>query len=120
MKTSDFSYDLPEELIAQTPIFPRDASRMLVCNREDEKREGRIFRDLPDYLRPEDVVVINHTRVIPARLLGIKEETGAAVEFLLLRRLGTNTWLGRTLEQGEAVFTLVGAQGPGTQSQTGE
>ena len=92
MKTSDFSYDLPEELIAQTPIFPRDASRMLVCNREDEKREGRIFRDLPDYLRPEDVVVINHTRVIPARLLGIKEETGAAVEFLLLRRLSTDTW----------------------------
>ena len=108
MKTSDFSYDLPEELIAQTPIFPRDASRMLVCNREDEKREGRIFRDLPDYLRPEDVVVINHTRVIPARLLGIKEETGAAVEFLLLRRLGTNTWEslvkpGRRLPRGARV-----------------
>ena len=108
MKTSDFSYDLPEELIAQTPIFPRDASRMLVCNREDEKKEGRIFRDLPDYLRPEDVVVINHTRVIPARLLGIKEETGAAVEFLLLRRLGTNTWEslvkpGRRLPRGARV-----------------
>ena len=108
MKTSDFSYDLPEELIAQTPIFPRDASRMLVCNREDEKREGRIFRDLPDYLRPEDVVVINHTRVIPARLLGIKEETGAAVEFLLLRRLSTDTWEslvkpGRRLPKGARV-----------------
>lgn len=108
MKTSDFSYDLPEDLIAQTPIFPRDASRMLVCNREDEKREGRIFRDLPDYLRPEDVVVINHTRVIPARLLGIKEETGAAVEFLLLRRLSTDTWEslvkpGRRLPKGARV-----------------
>ena len=84
MKTSDFSYDLPEELIAQTPIFPRDASRMLVCNREDEKREGRIFRDLPDYLRPEDVVVINLTRVVPARLLGIKEETGATARCMPL------------------------------------
>lgn len=92
MKTSDFDYDLPQELIAQTPLSPRDASRMLVCNREDNKREGRIFRDLPDYLRPEDVLVINHTRVIPARLMGVKTPTGAAVECLLLRRLSTNTW----------------------------
>lgn len=110
MKTSDFQYDLPEELIAQTPITPRDASRMLVCNRENGLREGRIFRDLPDYLRPEDVMVINHTRVIPARLLGVKQETGVAVELLLLRRVDANTWEsmvkpGRRLHAGtEVVF----------------
>ncbi len=108
MKTSDFQYDLPEELIAQTPITPRDASRMLVCNRENRLREGRIFRDLPDYLRPEDVMVINHTRVIPARLLGVKEETGAAVELLLLRRLSADSWEamvrpGRRLRAGARV-----------------
>ena len=108
MKTSDFDYDLPENLIAQTPIHPRDASRMLVCNRENEQRESRIFRDFPEFLKPEDVVVINHTRVIPARLLGAKEGTGAAVEFLLLRRFDTNTWEslvkpGRRLPKGTSV-----------------
>ncbi len=108
MKTSDFNYELPETLIAQTPIFPRDASRMLVCNREDDSRVERVFRDLPDYLNPQDVLVINHTRVIPARLLGIKDQTGVAVEFLLLRRIDTNTWEamvkpGRRLPKGTGV-----------------
>ena len=108
MKTSDFDYELPEELIAQTPVSPRDAGRMLVCNRENEQKEGRDFRDLPEYLKPDDVLVINHTRVIPARLLGIKDGTGVAVEFLLLRRTGTDTWEtlvkpGRRLRRGSEV-----------------
>ena len=125
MKTSDFDYELPEELIAQTPVSPRDAGRMLVCNRENEQKEGRDFRDLPEYLKPDDVLVINHTRVIPARLLGIKDGTGVAVEFLLLRRTGTDTWEslvkpGRRLHKGATVTfgggllrATVGATMPG-------
>ena len=92
MKTSDFQYDLPEELIAQTPITPRDASRMLVCNRENTQRQHAIFRELPDFLRAGDVMVINQTKVIPARLLGVKEETGVPVEVLLLKRTDKDTW----------------------------
>lgn len=75
MKTSDFDYHLPEELIAQTPVEPRDSSRMMVCNRNNERREDHIFRELPQFLRPGDVMVLNETRVIPARLLGVKEST---------------------------------------------
>ena len=74
MKTSDFSYDLPDHLIAQTPAQPRDAARMMVIHRDTGLHEDKIFRDIPDYLRPGDVMVINHTKVIPARLLGEKEE----------------------------------------------
>ena len=108
MKTSDFAYHLPEELIAQTPLNPRDSSRMLVCNRDDDRRAGHVFRDFPDFLRPQDVLVLNHTRVIPARLLGTKEGTGAAVEFLLLKRLHQNEWEamvrpGRRLREGTVV-----------------
>jgi len=108
MKTSDFDYALPQELIAQTPIFPRDASRMLVCNRQDAQRRDCSFHDFPDYLRKGDALVINHTRVIPARLLGIKVETGVPVEFLLLRRLSQNSWEalvkpGRRLPEGTQV-----------------
>ena len=108
MRTSDFDYALPKELIAQTPISPRDASRMLVCNRGDQVRKHRIFRELPDFLRPRDVLVINETRVIPARLLGIKVETAVPVEFLLLKRLQTDVWEalvkpGRRLRQGTLV-----------------
>ena len=83
MKTSDFYYDLPEELIAQTPANPRDAARMLVYDRATGKTEDRIFRDFPSYLHPSDVLVVNETRVIPARLLGVKEETGVPCEILL-------------------------------------
>ena len=108
MRTSDFDYALPKELIAQTPISPRDASRMLVCNRGNQARKHRIFRELPDFLRPRDVLVINETRVIPARLLGIKVETAVPVEFLLLKRLQTDVWEalvkpGRRLRQGTLV-----------------
>ena len=92
MKTSDFNYDLPEELIAQTPAQPRDSSRLLVYHRGTGEIEHRIFRDVTDYLNPGDVLVINQTRVIPARLYGVKEGTGGAIEFLLLRRLNLTDW----------------------------
>ena len=92
MKTSDFNYDLPEELIAQTPAQPRDSSRLLVYHRGTGEIEHRIFRDVIDYLNPGDVLVVNQTRVIPARLYGEKEGTGGAIEFLLLRRLNLTDW----------------------------
>ncbi len=92
MKTSDFDYLLPEELIAQSPLEQREQSRMLVCHRGSYQREHRHFFDLPDYLNPGDVLVINRSRVIPARLLGIKEDTGVACEVLLLKRLDANDW----------------------------
>lgn len=108
MKTSDFDYFLPEELIAQTPIEPRDSSRMMVCNRNNSLREDHIFNELPHFLRPGDVMVLNETRVIPARLLGVKESTGVPCEVLLLRRRDIDTWEtlvkpGRRLHQGDTV-----------------
>ncbi|MBQ2991984.1 MAG: tRNA preQ1(34) S-adenosylmethionine ribosyltransferase-isomerase QueA [Clostridia bacterium] len=92
MKTSDFYYDLPEELIAQTPVYPRDSSRLLVYHRNTNTIEHRVFRDIVEYLNAGDVLVINQTRVIPARLYGVKEGTGGAIEFLLLRRLNLTDW----------------------------
>jgi len=92
MKTSDFDYNLPEELIAQTPIEPRDHSRLLVVHRESGELEHRHFYDILDYLHQGDALVINETKVIPARLLGVKEETGVPVEVLLLRRLNATDW----------------------------
>ena len=92
MKTSDFWYDLPEELIAQTPAEPRDSSRMMVVDCESGTISHRVFHDVPDYLDPRDVLVVNQTKVIPARLYGEKEGTGGAIEFLLLRRLNLTDW----------------------------
>ena len=92
MKTSDFYYDLPEELIAQDPIYPRDSSRLLVYNRKQDKVEHKVFRDIIDYLTDNDVLVINNTRVIPARIYGVKRETGAKIEFLLLKRINLETY----------------------------
>ena len=92
MKTSDFDYDLPEELIAQTPVEPRDHSRLLVYHRATGEIEHKHFYDIIDYLRPGDALVINETRVIPARLLGVKEDTGVPVEVLLLRRRSATDW----------------------------
>ncbi len=86
LKTHDFYYDLPEELIAQTPANPRDSARMLVYNKSENKVEHKIFRDIIDYLSPNDVLVINNTRVIPARLFANKV-TGAKIEVFLLKRL---------------------------------
>ena len=92
MKTADFDYFLPQELIAQTPAEPRDHSRLLVYHRSDGSLEHRHFYDIIDYLRPGDALVINETRVIPARLLGVKEDTGVPVEVLLLRRHNATDW----------------------------
>ena len=92
MNLSDFDYDLPEELIAQTPIEPRDASRLMVVPRQGGPFEHRHFADLPEYLRAGDVLVLNQTRVIPARLKGHKVPTGGAVELLLLRQQDDLTW----------------------------
>jgi len=94
MKTSDFDYILPPELIAQTPIEPRDISRLLVLNRRDGSIEHRRFFEITDYLHDGDVMVFNNSRVLPARLKGKKMESGGAVEVLLLRRLGDNVWEG--------------------------
>ena len=85
LKTKDFYYDLPEELIAQSPASPRDSARMLVYDKENNKIEHKIFRDILDYLTPNDVLVINNTRVIPARLFASKV-TGAKIEVFLLKR----------------------------------
>jgi len=86
MNTKDFYYDLPEELIAQTPLYPRDSSRLLVYDKKQDEVEHKIFRDIYDYLTDNDVLVINNTRVIPARIYGVKRGTGAKIEFLLLKR----------------------------------
>ncbi len=92
MKRSDFSYDLPQELIAQTPAEPRDAARMLVLGRQSGKYEDRIFRELDEYLNPGDLLILNDTKVLPARIYGVKEGTGAHVEFLLLTPKGNDVW----------------------------
>jgi len=93
MHLSDFDYHLPQERIAQTPVEPRDASRMLVLRREIGQIEHRQFRELPEYLHPGDVLVLNETRVIPARLPARKLPTGGAAEILLLRQLDEKRWL---------------------------
>lgn len=107
MKVSDFEYDLPEELIAQQPVEPRDASRLLVLDRRTGKMEHRLFRDLPEYLHPGDLLVANRTRVIPARLFGRKSPTGARVEVLLLRRLDSGDGGGDGGQGGERWEALV-------------
>lgn len=92
MKTSDFYYDLPKELIAQSPAECRSASRLLVYNRTTKSIEDKVFSDIIDYLNPGDVLVRNTTRVIPARLYGTRPETGGKMEFLLLRRIDEKHW----------------------------
>ena len=91
MKVSDFKYNLPDELIAQTPIEKRDTSRLMILNRKNQTIEHKIFKDIIDYLEPGDVLVRNNTKVIPARLYG-KKETGANVEFLLLNNIEGDIW----------------------------
>lgn len=92
MKTSDFYYDLPQELIAQTPIEPRNASRLMVLNKATGELTHKIFKDLPDYLKEGDCLVLNDTRVLPARLYGTRIDTGAVVEFVLLKQKDLLTW----------------------------
>ena len=109
MKVSDFNYELPQELIAQVPIKDRSASRLMVLNRENKTIEDKIFKDILDYLKPGDCLVRNNTKVIPARLYGIKEETGVHIEFLLLKRIEGDIWEvmvhpGRRLKIGTKVI----------------
>ncbi|MCH5202829.1 MAG: tRNA preQ1(34) S-adenosylmethionine ribosyltransferase-isomerase QueA [Oscillospiraceae bacterium] len=92
MKTSDFYYNLPEELIAQTPVEPRDSSRMLVVDRKNDKIEHKHFYDVIDYLNEGDTLIVNDSRVLPARIFGTKVPTGAHVEFLLLKQKEDKVW----------------------------
>lgn len=109
MKVSEFNYNLPEELIAQVPIENRDMSRLMVLDRKSKTVKDKIFKDILEYLKPGDCLVRNNTKVIPARLYGKKEETGANIEFLLLKRIEGDTWEtmvypGRRLKPGTKVI----------------
>lgn len=92
LKTSDFFFDLPKELIAQDPLTDRTSSRLLMVDKKTGELKHEVFKNIIDYLRPGDCLVLNNTRVLPARLLGVKEDTGAAVEILLLKRLFGDLW----------------------------
>src|SRR5574339_418200 len=113
MKTSDFDYNLPESSIAQTPVEPRDSSRLLVLQRDTGEVEHRIFREIGEYLRAGDLLVVNQTRVIPARIYS-RKETGGRVELLLLRRRDKLTWEalvgGKGLRVGTTVMVEDGPQ----------
>ena len=109
MKVSDFNYNLPQELIAQVPIKNRDESRLMVLDKKNKTIEHKIFKDIINYLKPGDCLVRNNTKVIPARLYGIKEGTGINVEFLLLNRIEGDYWEvmvrpGRRLKEGTKVI----------------
>ena len=92
MNVNDFDYVLPEELIAQTPLVKRDASKLLMMDKNTGEVKHEVFSNIIDYLEKGDVLVLNDTKVIPARLIGVKEETGAVIELLLLKDLGEDTW----------------------------
>lgn len=92
MKTSDFFYDLPEELIAQTPVEPRNSSKLMILDKNSGKIQHKIFSDLTEFLHEGDCLVLNDTRVIPARIYGVKQDTGAVVEFLLVAQKENNIW----------------------------
>lgn len=92
MNRNDFFYDLPQSLIAQHPIEPRDHSRMLVLNKNNDEISHKHFYDICDYLKPGDCLILNNTRVLPARIYGVKKETGANVEFLLLNQIKKDVW----------------------------
>ena len=106
-KKSDFYYDLPEERIAQTPAEPRDSSRLLVYNRENKTITDKTFRDIADYLQAGDVLVVNNTKVIPARMYALTKN-GGVVEVLLLKRYDLNTWevLMRPGKKGKSGVTM--------------
>ena len=92
MDINEFDYNLPENLIAQTPIENRSESKLLVMDRKTGALEDKIFKDITSYFHKGDVLVLNDTKVLPARIFGIKEETGAHIELLLLKDLGSDTW----------------------------
>ncbi len=108
MNTHDFYYDLPQSFIAQTPVEPRDSSKLMVYSRGEDKVSHRIFRDIKDYLKAGDVLVINNTKVIPARLFGVKREGGRQIEVLLLRKTENDVWEallrpGKKLKPGDMI-----------------
>lgn len=120
MHIDDFDYNLPEELIAQTPAEKRDFSRLLVVHRNDGSIEHKHFYDIIDYLHEGDCLVLNNSKVLPARLFGVKEGTGAKVEFLLIKRIEGDTWEtmvrpGRRLKVGDTV--LFGTNGAAEQKE---
>ena len=120
LSLESYNYDLPQELIAQTPIEPRDSSRLMVVHRSERRFEHRVFTDVLDYLRPGDVMVFNDSRVFPARMYGVRADTGAKMELLLLQRRSPGVWHtlarpGRRMTPGTA-FELRG----GTVSIEGE
>ncbi|MBR6228510.1 MAG: tRNA preQ1(34) S-adenosylmethionine ribosyltransferase-isomerase QueA [Eubacterium sp.] len=122
MKTSDFYYELPEELIAQDPLEDRSASRLMVLDRDNRSVTHRHFHEIGEYLRPGDCLVRNNTRVIPARLLGVKPDTGAHVEVFLLKRREGDVWEtlvrpGKKLRTGATV--RFGGSGPDSAEGTG-
>ena len=92
MKTSEFDFNLPQELIAQTPLLNRDESRLLVLDKNTGEIEHKKFKNIIDYLKAGDVLVINDTKVLPARLMGVKEDTGAVIELLLLKNISDDIW----------------------------
>mgnify|MGYP002677628784 CR=1 FL=1 len=92
MLKKDFWYDLPKELIAQEPANPRDSARLMVLSQKDDSIQHRIFHDLPEYLEPGDLLVVNNSKVLPARIVGVKQPTGAVCELLLLRQVKGDQW----------------------------
>ena len=92
MKRNEFFYDLPQELIAQHPADPRDSSRLLVLDRETGEMQHKTFRDITEFFRPGDCLILNNTKVLPARMYGVRDDTGAVVEFLLLNQKSYDTW----------------------------
>ena len=108
MHLSDFDYELPKELIAQRPLEKRDSCRLMVLDRKKGTVENRSFHHIIEYLRPGDCLVMNDSKVIPARIFGTKEETGAKIEFLLIKRIEGDTWEtmvrpGKRLKPGDRV-----------------
>ena len=116
MRTEEFDYNLPEELIAQTPLEKRDESRLLVVDRKNGKIEHNHFKNIFSYLEKGDVLVLNDTKVLPARLLGRKEETNAHIELLMLKEINKDTWECLTkpfkrIKEGTILFTMTGTKG---------
>lgn len=123
MKTSDFDYHLPEDCIAQTPLEPRDAARLMVLDRRKKRIEHTTFRNIGEYLRPDDLLVLNETRVIPARLYAVKEPGGGNVELLLLHKESDRIWEvmvgGKGLNVNRKITVLSGPRGQVVEVLTG-
>jgi len=123
MNVSDYDFDLPEQLIAQTPLLERTSSRLLVLDRSNGSMEHRAFTDLAEYLKPGDTLVLNDTRVLPARLFGVKADTGAKVELLLLKRIEGDRWEtlvrpGKKVHKGARLSFGVSEKPEGTTDQS--